>query len=84
MLIEDAARLLDRDAVVPGVLGIHHHHRAVAALREAAGVVHAHLLGDARVPTGVLERLEGELGIGGLAGLARRADEYVLRVLGHM
>src|SRR5262245_6107867 len=69
---------------VPDVVGIHDQHRAVAALREAAGLVDPDLGLEPRLHTLTAQPLHVRLDVGLRgAGLTARADEHVRAILAH-
>src|SRR6185295_12263445 len=71
-------------AGVPDVLGIDDDHRAVAALREAAGLVDADLLVSAGLGDLAAQHFHHLLHVTlGRARLAAGADEHVALVLAH-
>src|SRR3990172_3130805 len=82
--VEDFLEIRFLDAAVPDVLGIHDHHRPVAALGKAARLVDPDLPALAGLGRTGAEDLHVLLGVSlGGAGLPARAHEHVDFILTH-
>src|SRR2546425_3807885 len=82
--LEDVPEVALLDAAVPDVVGIHDHHRAVPALREAAGLVDPDVVLEAGLRRLAAKVLHEPLDVAlGRAGIAPGAHEDVDAVLTH-
>src|SRR6185295_15565989 len=76
--LENLRQVAGLHAGIPHVLRVDDHHGAVAALREAAGLVDAHLRVGLGAPYTVAEGLHESLHVAlGRAGLTARTHEHV-------
>src|SRR5712691_1389933 len=82
--LEDLLEVRRLHARVPDVVGIDHEHRAVAALREAAGLVDADLVLESRLERLAAQVLHELLDVAlARARLSAGANEHVCAVLAH-
>src|SRR5439155_8809885 len=84
MGLEDLLQIRVLHPPVPDVVGVDDHHRAMAALREAAGLVDPDVCLQAGLHRLVTQVLDELLDVAlGRAGVAGRAHEDVALVLSH-
>ena len=83
VLLEDALSAFTIDARIPDIFRVDNHHRPVAALVHAAGVIDSDDAFQSVLGRSLFQHLVHVLGALGRAGFARRADENMVSVLTH-